>query len=111
MVTVIVEYEVEPADKPKLVEIINAHARRTLNEEPGCIWFDLVQPIDQAGNPADDRLVIFELYRDSDAFDKHRASPNLPQYFANTGPLIKSRRPVVGQMQEPGFREAIGRMR
>jgi quinol monooxygenase YgiN len=111
MIAVIVEYEVEPANKAKLVEIISAHARRTLNEEPGCIWFDLVYPTDQAGDQASDRLVIFELYRDVEAFDKHRASPNLPLYFANTASLIKNRRPIVGQMQELGFRDALARMR
>jgi quinol monooxygenase YgiN len=111
MIAVIVEYEVEPANKAKLVEIINAHARRTLNEEPGCIWFDVIYPTDQAGEQANDRLVIFELYRDAEAFAKHRASLNLPQYFANTTPFIKNRRPIVGQIQEPGFRDALARMR
>ena len=111
MITVIVEYEVEPANKAKLAEIISAHARRTLNEEPGCIWFDIVHPTDLAGQPIDDRLVIFELYRDAAAFEKHRASPNLPQYFENTKPFIKNRRPIVGQMAEAGFRDALARMR
>jgi quinol monooxygenase YgiN len=111
MITVIVEYEVEPANKTKLAEIISAHARRTLDEEPGCIWFDIIHPTDLAGQPTDDRLVIFELYRDAEAFEKHRASPNLPQYFANTGPFIKNRRPVVGHIAEPGFRDALARMR
>ena len=110
MITVVVEYEVEPANKAKLIEIISAHARRTLNEEPGCIWFDVVHPTDIAGKHADDRVVILELYRDAEAFEKHRASPNLPQYFANTGPLIKNRRPVVGQIAEQGLRDAFTRM-
>jgi quinol monooxygenase YgiN len=111
MITVIVEYEVDPADKPKLTEIIRAHARRTLDEEPGCIWFDIVAATDVAGQPIDDRLVIFELYRDAAAFEKHRASPNLPQYFANTKPFIKNRRPVVGQIAEQGLRDASARLR
>jgi quinol monooxygenase YgiN len=111
MITVIVEYEVEPANKAKLVEIINAHARRTLNEESGCILFDIVSPTDLAGKPIDDRVVILELYRDAAAFEKHRASPNLPQYFENTKPLIKNRRPVIGQMAEAGLRDVHGRMR
>src|SRR5690349_20379040 len=111
MITVIVEYEVEPANKAKLVEIISTHARRTLDEEPGCIWFDIVSPTDLAGQPVEDRLVIFELYRDADAFAKHRASPNQPAYFANTGPLIKNRRPMVGQIAESGLRDAFARMR
>lgn len=111
MITVIVEYEIEPADKAKLVEIITAHARRTLNEEPGCIWFDIVAPTDLGGQHVNDRVVILELYRDAAAFEKHRASPNLPQYFENTKPFIKNRRPVVGQIAEAGFREALARMR
>jgi len=111
MITVIVEYEVESANKAKLAESISAHARRTLDEEPGCIWFDIVSPTDLAGQQIDDRLVIFELYRDAEAFEKHRASPNLPQYFANTKPFIKNRRPIVGQIPEPGFRDALARMR
>jgi len=111
MITVIVEYEVEPANKAKLVEIINAHARRTLDEEPGCIWFDIVSPTDLAGQHVTDKVVIFELYRDAGAFEKHRASPNLPQYFENTKPFIKNRRPIVGQMAEAGFRDALARMR
>jgi quinol monooxygenase YgiN len=111
MITVIVEYEVEPANRATLVAIISAHARRTLNEEPGCIWFDVIYPMDQTGEQASDRLVIFEIYRDAEAFDKHRASSNLPLYFANTSPLIKNRRPIVGTIQESGFRDALARMR
>ena len=111
MITVIVEYEVEPANKAKLVEIINAHARRTLDEEPGCVWFDIVSPTDLAGQHVTDKVVIFELYRDAAAFEKHRASPNLPQYFENTKPFIKNRRPIVGQIEEAGFRDALARMR
>ncbi len=98
MIAVIVEYEIDPAMQPELISIIRAHARRTKEEEPGCIRFDILHPVGEAGKKRADRLVISELYCDAEAFEKHRASPNLPRYLADTKPYIKSRRPMLAEV-------------
>jgi (4S)-4-hydroxy-5-phosphonooxypentane-2,3-dione isomerase len=103
MIAVIVEYEIDPAKRAELISIIHEHARRTKQEEPGCVRFDVLHPVAEPGNKTADRLLIFELYRDAEAFEKHRASPNLPRYFANTKPFIKSRRPVLAEVDQPAF--------
>ena len=100
MIAIVVEYEVVPGGKSELISITHAHARRTKEEEPGCIRFDILHPLDETGKKSADRLMLFELYRDKEAFEKHRASPNLPRYFADTQSLIKSRRAVFADVDE-----------
>lgn len=99
-IAIVVEFEIVAASKAALISIIRAHARRTKAEEPGCIRFDILEPVDEAGKKSADRLMLFELYRDKDAFDAHRASPNLPRFFADTKSYIKSRRATFADVDE-----------
>lgn len=100
MIAIVVEFEIVAAAKAELVSIVRAHARRTKEEEPGCIRFDTLEPLDEVGKKSIDRLMLFELYRDKEAFDKHRASPNLPRFFADTKPYVKSRRATFADVDE-----------
>lgn len=100
MIAIVVEYEIVAAAKAELMSIARVHARRTKAEEPGCIRFDVLEPVDETGKKSADRLMLFELYRDKDALEKHRASPNLARYLADTKPFIKSRRPTFADVDE-----------
>ena len=100
MVVVLVEYEIVAATKADFMSIVRAHARRTKTEEPGCIRFDILEPLDETGKKSTDRVLLFELFRDQDALEKHRGSPNLPGYFADIKPLIRSRRPTYADVEE-----------
>ncbi len=95
-VTVIVEYETNEGCDAKLVASLRDHARRTLQEEPGCLRFEVIRPIDTNGNPIGNRVMVSELYASEAAFAAHKANPRMPGLQARNAPLLKSRRVIPG---------------
>lgn len=95
-VTVIVEYETNEGCDAKLVASLRDHARRTLHEEPGCLRFEVIRPLDVHGNPIGNRLMVSELYASQAAFAAHKANPRMPALQAKNAPLLKSRRLITG---------------
>lgn len=94
-VTIIVEFEAVDGAGEEFTRLILDHARRSLNEEPGCLRFDVVRPIDDQGKPKLDVLVVNELYADEAAVTAHGATPRMAQLANAIGPLIKSRRRIM----------------
>jgi len=72
MYTVFVQLEILPGTQEAFIEGIHRNALATLNDEPGCIRFDVHQ--DQT-NPA--RFYFYEIYTNQTAFEiDHRAAPH-----------------------------------
>jgi len=72
MYTVIVTLDVHPEKLDVFVAGIHANAVASLNDEPGCIRFDVHT---SAQSPT--RFHFYEIYVDQDAFEvKHRAAPH-----------------------------------
>ena len=93
-VAVIVEYETNEGCHEALVASLRDHARRTLHEEPGCLRFEVLQPIDEDGKPIANRLMVDELYASEAAFAAHKANPRMPGLQARNAPLLTSRRVI-----------------
>ncbi len=64
--------------------VINANTSRTA--EPGCEHFDVLVP---AGST--DRVFLYEIYRDRDAFQEHLASAHFKEFDAVSRPLVKDK--------------------
>ena len=63
-----------------------ANAAAAVRDEPGCRRFDvLVKP------GARDRLMLYEIYDDEDAFEAHRATPHFLAWREATDTLIEDR--------------------
>ena len=108
-VTIIVEFEALDGKASEFERIMLDHARRTLNEEPGCERFDVIRPIDDAGLPKKNFLIVNELYSGPDAVIAHRANPRMAPLGETIAPLLKSRRlieavSVVPNVPEEGKR-------
>ena len=84
-VALLVTVEVAPDDRPKLVELLGAHADRSMTREPGCLRFDVVVPKEAA-----DKIYIHEVYADEDAVAAHRASDHMALNKERTAGLIAS---------------------
>lgn len=95
--TIIVEFETLEGAEPEFIRIMSDHAMRTLNEEPGCLRFDVIKPLDEDGAPIDNKVMVNELYADQAAVDAHNANPRLKTLRAATGPLLKSRRLILAK--------------
>ncbi len=69
-----------------LLEEFKAHAARSLENEPGCLRFDVLVPADAA-----DRLHAYEMYEDAAAFEAHRESDHMALWRERSADLIQLR--------------------
>ena len=95
--TIIVEFETLDGSEDDFTAIIRDHARRTLQEEPGCLRFEVIKPIERDGTPIPNRVMVNELYADEAALVAHERNPRMSRVRASTGPLLKSRRLILSK--------------
>ena len=71
MIALVVSLDVVPGRLEEFTAAIATNAERSFTDEPGCLYFDVVQSL------ADDHhFVFYELYADEDAVAAHRAAPH-----------------------------------
>ena len=87
-ICIIVDFRIKPGHYDAFNAHIRAHAAATLAEEPGCLTFDVTQPLTEDGAPDKSRIMLVEIYRDQAAFDIHRNGPRmLYLIFCSTAPV------------------------
>lgn len=96
--SIIVEYETQEGREDEFAALIQDHARRTLIEEPGCLRFEVLKPVDEGGAPIPNRMMVCELYADEAAAKAHGDNPRLTSLRTAFGALLKSRRPVLAKV-------------
>ncbi len=89
-VALVVEFRIKPDCRQAFRELVTDHAARTLEDEEGCLYFDVV--VDQED---DGRVFFYEIYRDEAALDIHRNSPILARTRAAYADLISDRKLTV----------------
>ncbi len=94
-VALIVEYETRPGNEAAFLETMRAHATACLAEEPGCLRFEVLQPIDENGKPVANRFLANELFAGHDALAAHRATPRWQALAEKFKLLLASRRPIL----------------
>ena len=81
-----VAFEAKPGTEAQFKEVIETHARKSLELEPGCRQFDVGQdPV----NPA--RFMVYEVYDDEAAIAAHQAMPHYKETGAKLKDLVASR--------------------
>jgi len=71
MYVIIVPIQIKDGHKQEFVEAMLDDAKGSLNNEPGCLRFDVVQ---DAGDP--NRIWLYEVYVDEGAFQAHLQAPH-----------------------------------
>lgn len=71
-IALVVEFKVKPGKREDFLKVIRGHAAGTRQDEPGCLQFDVLIP-----DEGDDKVLLFEMYKDAAAFDVHVKSPRL----------------------------------
>lgn len=89
-IAILVDYEILEGKEAELTAILSEHARLTLQEEPGCLRFDVVKPIERDGTPIAGKLMLTELYESEAAVSIHEKNPRMPGLRAATAPLLQS---------------------
>lgn len=82
----IVEFRLHPGTWPAFHAILSEHARKTLQEEPGCRQFDVLHDDDDP-----DRAILVEIYADRAAYESHRNNPRMAGVNEKLAPLTVQR--------------------
>ncbi len=95
--TIIVEFETHQGCEEEFTALIREHARKTLEEEPGCLRFEVIKPIERNGTPIPNKVMVNELYASEAAVTAHENNPRLAKVRAANAPLLVSSRLILAQ--------------
>ena len=85
-ICLVVDFTVKPGTKAQFLDIIRGHASKTLDNEEGCLQFEVCDPV-EGGN----RVFLYEMYADDAAFEVHKASPTLARTRERYADIVESR--------------------
>lgn len=85
--TILVEFDLKPGTHNSFMPLMLENARKSLSDEPGCLVFDVLTHVDN-----DERVVLYEIYRDRAAFEEHLKAPHFLSFDAAVGPLVSEKR-------------------
>jgi quinol monooxygenase YgiN len=71
MYAILVTIHIKPEFRDAYLESMLDDARGSVNDEPGCFRFDVLQ---DENNP--NTIYLYEVYRDKEAFDAHLVAPH-----------------------------------
>ena len=81
---VIATFRLAAGCKGEFLELLKAHAARSLAEEPGCLRFDVLLPTDQYPEHAE-QVMLYEVYSSPAAFADHRETARYAAFFEAAG--------------------------
>lgn len=79
MQALVVTIQIKPGYKDAFMEAMLDDARGSVQDEPGCLRFDVLQDSEDP-----DRLHLYEVYRDQAAIEAHRAAPHYVKWRETT---------------------------
>lgn len=82
----IVGLEAKEGNFECLLELARVRARRSMNEEAGCLGFEILKP-----RGASDQLRFIERYADRAALDHHPGTERLAKFRETMPPLVSPR--------------------
>ncbi|CAN5543758.1 hypothetical protein BH10CHL1_BH10CHL1_16270 [soil metagenome] len=71
MYIILVPIQIKDGHKQEFIEAMLDDAKGSLNNEPGCLRFDVVQDASDTN-----RIWLYEVYADEAAFEAHRLAPH-----------------------------------
>ena len=75
MFVILVPVQIKPGSKDQFVEAIIGDAKGSLDNEPGCQRFDVIQDKGDAN-----RIWLYEVYDDEAAFQAHLETPHFIKF-------------------------------
>ena len=83
----IADLEVDPAQIESFKAATKAVGETSVREEPGCL---VLYAVSEKENPS--RVIVFEMYRDEDAYKTHVQTAHFKKFRATTDNMVKSRK-------------------
>ncbi|MFV0385024.1 putative quinol monooxygenase [Paracoccus sp. (in: a-proteobacteria)] len=83
---IIADFHLKPGSLAAFRPLIDANARSSVADEPGCQRFDVMELPDQP-----DRVLLYEIYDSEEAFGQHLQSPHFHRFDAASAGLIETK--------------------
>ena len=83
MIALVVTLQVHPGQRDRFLAAIADDARATVEDEPGCVQFDVLAHTDD-----DHRFTLHEVYTDQAALRAHRVSPHFLRWRAVAAEVV-----------------------
>jgi quinol monooxygenase YgiN len=75
MLALLVTIKIKPGYRDRFVDALMGDARGSVNDEPGCLRFDVLQ---DTADP--NRIFLYEVYKDEKALEAHRQAPHYTKW-------------------------------
>ena len=82
MYVIIAPIQIREGHKEQFIQAIIEDAKGSVNDEPGCLRFDVIQ---DAGD--ENRIWLYEVYQDEAAFQAHTQAPHFIKFRDATADL------------------------
>lgn len=97
-IAIVVQYEIVPGKEAEFAQVIREHARLTKEEEPGCLRFEVYEPLSLGDlKKIPGRMMVSEQYVDRAALDAHNANPRVPGLREKFETLLKDRQVTIAE--------------
>ena len=81
--TILVDFQLKPGARSEFRRLIDENADASVRTEPGCLQFDVLEPEGEG-----DRVLLYEIYSDSAAFDAHLRTEHFRVFAGASESLI-----------------------
>ena len=95
-IAIIAEFTTHPERFDDFLEKMRAHGAAS-REEPGCRQFDIVIP-----RKGENKLMLYEVYADQDAFDAHIGTDRIKAHREDTADMVTERKLHICDMKDSG---------
>jgi (4S)-4-hydroxy-5-phosphonooxypentane-2,3-dione isomerase len=79
----VVDFEVQPGKSDEVIKLVTENARSSVEREPGCYQFDVLQVPDDPN-----RMFLYEVYENEAAYQAHSKSEHIQAFLAKARPLF-----------------------
>ena len=79
MIALVVTIRIQPPHREAFMEAMLDDARHSVQDEPGCLRFDVLKDLDDPN-----RIFLYEVYRDEEALEAHRQAPHFLRWKHTT---------------------------
>ncbi|MBI2562107.1 MAG: antibiotic biosynthesis monooxygenase [candidate division NC10 bacterium] len=86
MYVIVAEFKIRPEAIGRFGPLIDRQAKESVELEPACHQFDVCQ---SEGDPA--HFLLYEIYDDKAAFERHRGLPHTAKFLEDVTPMIVDR--------------------
>ena len=83
--TILVDFRLKPGTSDRFRRLIEANARASARDEPGCRQFDVFVPRGE-----EDRVMLYEVYDDEASFQKHLRTSHYAAFERDSEAMIES---------------------